>query len=506
MAHRASEQRKAKRRRIEAWQQQDPAYFERARISRDRLIRLEQDLVGTMVFPWDPDYNKDRLESNPAFQAFPIVIVKCAVENDVWICLQAAEDLKVPFCVRSGGHSTAGYSVVTDGIVIDVSGLSYVQVNAANYTVTAGPGTNFDTLNGALNTTGLHVPSGECGDVCVGGFVQGGGYGYTSRCFGIQSDCVVAFRVMLANGGIVIANATTNSDLFWALRGGTGGNFGVVLSVTYGLSVVPSVWAYSIQWNIGDAAAALLEMQTNYMLTGAPKELGATINLGFNGTTPVLLMQGMYVGSATEGKQALASLLSLGSADLNVDISGTYAAMDAYLETHPYTIPNPPDGSKEDKRAGYIEKPLTLADWQAIVNYELTAPNPNNTAIIEPYGGAINAYPVSDSAFIHRKAAMDFFVDVFWVHDSDQQQAVDWLAGFWKLMQPHLNGHVYQNYPHRELANFQHAYWGSAYPRLTQVKAKYDPQNVFKFAQSIAVGKSDVSPGPIVYELPPPAR
>ena len=75
MAHRASEQRKAKRRRIEAWQQQDPAYFERARISRDRLIRLEQDLVGTMVFPWDPDYNKDRLESNPAFQAFPIVIV-----------------------------------------------------------------------------------------------------------------------------------------------------------------------------------------------------------------------------------------------------------------------------------------------------------------------------------------------------------------------------------------------------------------------------------------------
>ena len=504
MAHRASEQRKAKRRRVEEWQQKEPAYFERIGISRERLSQMELQLVGKIVLPGDPGYDTDRQESNPAFQAYPIIIVYCAVENDVWICLEVAAALVKPFCVRSGGHSTAGYSVVNQGVLIDVSLLSYVSIDVANSMVTAGPGTNFDTLNGALNNTNLHVPSGECGDVCVGGFVQGGGYGYTSRCFGVQSDCVLGFRVMLANGGIVVANSTTNSDLYWALRGGTGGNFGVVLSVTYQLFVVPSVWAYSIQWNIDDAAAALLEMQTNYMLTGV-KELGATINLGFNGATPVLLMQGMYVGSSADGKQALSSLLSLGSADLDVDISGKYGAMDAYLETHPYSIPNPPSGSKEDKLAGYIEKPLTLADWQAIVNYELTAPNPNNTAIIEPYGGAINAFPVSGSAFIHRKAAMDFFVDVFWVNEADRQQAVDWLAGFWKLMQPHLNGHVYQNYPHRGLPDFQNAYWGSAYPRLTQVKAKYDPQNVFHFQQSIEVG-GQVSAGPIVYELPPPAR
>ena len=399
MAHRASEQRQAKRRRVEEWQQKEPAFFERIGISRELLTQLELNLVGKIVLPMDPEYDADRQESNPAFQAFPIAIVYCAVESDVWWCLQTAAAGRVPFCIRSGGHSTAGYSVVNKGILIDVSLLSYVSIDAANSLVTVGPGTNFDTLNGALNNTNFHVPSGECGDVCVGGFVQGGGYGYTSRCFGVQSDCVVAFRVMLYNGGIVVANATTNSDLYWALRGGTGGNFGVVLSVTYQLFVVPSVWAYSIQWNIDDAAAALLEMQTNYMLTGV-KELGATINLGFNGSTPVLLMQGMYVGSATAGKQALASLLSLGSADLDVDISGKYGAMDAYLETHPYSIPNPPAGSKEDKLAGYIEKPLTLADWQAIVKYELTAPNLNNTAIIEPYGGAINAFPVSGSAFV----------------------------------------------------------------------------------------------------------
>jgi FAD/FMN-containing dehydrogenase len=289
------------------------------------------------------------------------------------------------------------------------------------------------------------------------------------------------------------------------MRGGTGGNFGVLLEVTYRLYPVASVWAYSIQWGIGDAAAALLEMQTNYMRSGAPNELGATINLGFNDSTPVLLMQGMYVGSAADGKQALASLLSLGKALLNVDVSGPYGKMDAYLETHPYTIPNPPDGSRESKRSGYIAKALTLADWQAIVAYAQTAPNPNDTAIIEPYGGAINAYPKFDSAFIHRDVAMDFFVDVFWLKDTDKARELAWLDGFMTLMKPHFNGHVYQNYPHRGLEDFPRAYWGDAYGRLMQVKAKYDADNFFHFEQSIPVPPDPGVPiDPIVYTRPAP--
>lgn len=502
MAHRASRRRVNKRQRVEGWRQAEAARFAKLGVPREALIGLELSLVGRVVLPGDPDYDADRQESNPAFQAYPQIIIYCAVENDVWISMAVAQTYHLWVCVRSGGHSTAGYSV-NNGMVIDVSGLSYVQVNTLNSTVTVGAGTDFDTLNGALEPTGLHVPSGECGDVHVSGFVQGGGYGYTSRCFGIQSDSVVSFRVMLANGGIVNASKDANADLWWAMRGGTGGNFGVLLSVTYQLYPLASVWAYSIQWDVADAAAALLEMQTNFMITG-PKELGATINLGFNNGTPVLLMQGMYVGSATDGKAVLAPLLGLGSADLNVDQTGTYGAMDAYLETHPYTIPNPPDGSKESKRAGYIATPLTLADWQAVVAYSQTAPNPNDTAIIEPYGGAINSYPKLASAFIHRDVAMDFFVDVFWVDDGDQARELAWLDGFMALMQPHLNGHVYQNYPHRAMPDYRQAYWGEAYPRLMQVKSKYDPGNFFHFEQSIDVTALSGPPEPIVYEQPPP--
>lgn len=497
---RASARRKDKHRRIEEWRAQDPARFERLGISVAALAELERNLVGRIVLPWDPRYDRARQETNPAFQAFPQVIVYCEIAYDVELCLLAARAYHLWVCVRSGGHSTAGYSV-NSGMVIDVSGLNHVEVDADAMTVVVGTGADFDRLNGALNNTGLHVPSGQCGDVHVGGFVQGGGYGYTSRCFGVQCDSVLAFRVMLASGEVVAANSDENADLYWAMRGGTGGNFGVLLEVTFQLYPVASVWAYSIQWPIGDAAAALLEMQTNYMLTGAPKELGATTIIGRHDSVPVLLMQGIYVGSADAGKQALDSLLHLGSHELLVDKSGSYGTMNHLLENCPYAIPDPPKGSSEAKRAGYIKQPLALADWQQIVDYVQMAPNPNDSAVIEPYGGVINTYPEAASAFVHRDVAMDFFVDAFWSHERDMPRAIEWLDGFSALMQPFVTGAVYQNYPQRGLANFAAAYWGDAYPRLMQVKAKYDPDNFFHFEQSIALAPLDGSATtPIVYQ------
>jgi FAD/FMN-containing dehydrogenase len=449
------------------------------------LARLIAESVGKVVLPGDKDYDADRQESNPAFQAYPLAICYCAVEGDVLACLQLARSLKVPFVMRSGGHSTAGYSVVDNGIVIDMSLFDHVIVDTPTRTVRVGPGADFDTLNGALNSTGLHVPSGECGNVCVGGFVQGGGYGYTSRKYGIQSDSVLAFRVMLADGRIVVADAQHHELLHWALKGGTGGNFGVLLEVTYQLYPLPSVWAWAIQWSAADAPAVLVELQAHYMRHGAAPELGMTVNLGFHEGAQVMLAQGMWAGSRADGLAAVRSLMAFPSAQLLSDESGPYGAMDSYLDSNPYAIPDPPAGSKEDKRAGYIASTLTLAEWQAVVAYAATAPNPNNTMIIEPYGGYIATVPKLASAFIHRDVDMDLFVDVFWVDDKDMAAAKAWLDGFMALLKPHLNGHVYQNYPHAGLADFAHAYWGEALPRLKQAKQHYDPENLFRFPQSV---------------------
>lgn len=233
-------------------------------------------LVGRVVLPGSADYDEARQESNPAFQAYPLLIIYCECEDDVMLSLAFARTWKAWVAVRCGGHSTAGYSVNQMGVVIDLSDLSGVMIDPGTERVHVLPGTDFDHFNGSMGATGWHVPTGACGNVCVGGFVQGGGYGYTSRAYGIQSDLVESMRVALADGRIVTASATENAELYWAMRGGTGGNFGVLLQVTYRMVRLPSVWAWAISWEAADAADVLVLLQEQFMRTGAPDELWAT--------------------------------------------------------------------------------------------------------------------------------------------------------------------------------------------------------------------------------------
>jgi len=453
----------------------------------EAIAELEARLVGRVVLPSDPSYNEDRQESNPAFQSYPELIVYCVCESDVLECLAVARKYRLWVAVRSGGHSTAGYSV-NSGMVVDVSEMSGVVLDPAGQRVHVLPGTDFDHFNGAMNHTGWHVPTGACGSVHVSGFVQGGGYGYTSRAFGIQSDMVESFRVALADGRIVTASAQENAPLYWALRGGTGGNFGVLLQVTYRMVRLDQVWAWAVSWDAAHAAQVLALMQRQFMKTGAPDALGYMMNLGYQNGVPVYMVQGMFCGPREAGLQAIAPLLAVPSAQLLVDKTGTYPEMNVWLEDHPYTLPdNLPDGVAETKASGYINTPLSPADWQRIIDYFKTSPNPWSLAYLEPYGGAINRYPVGDSAFIHRDVDADLVVDVFWRNPAERAQMEAWLDGFMALVKPFLNGHVYQNYPDASLKDFASAYWGPAYPRLQQVKAQYDPTNFFHFQQSIAL-------------------
>lgn len=487
MAHRKSSHRVAKARRIEAWRTRAhaDAPAPTPRIGWDQLADLEATLAGRIVLPGDPDYDQARQESNPAFQAWPQVIVYCAGEQDVRLCIAFARMQSLWVAVRCGGHSTAGYSV-NDGMVIDLSELDSVVLDEARALVHVGAGTDFDRFNAAMDGTGWHVPTGACGSVCVGGFVQGGGYGYTSRAYGIQSDRVERMRIALADGRIVTASAEEHPDLFWALRGGTGGNFGIVLQVSYRMVRLDQVWAFAVSWEAAHAAQVLELMQRDFMKTGAPDALGYMMNLGYVGGQPVYMVQGMYCGPREEGLAAIAAWLAVPSAQLLVDQTGTYPKMDAYLEDHPYSLPDDlPDGAAETKASGYVDRPISRAQWQAVIDYFQTSPNPWSLAYLEPYGGAINRYPAGDSAFVHRRIDMDVVVDVFWRSEAERAQMTSWLEGFMRLLRPLMNGRVYQNYPDARLADFREAYWGPAFERLLTVKQRYDPDNFFHYQQSI---------------------
>jgi hypothetical protein len=454
------------------------------------LERLQRRIRGKVVVPGMPEYATARIGNQVYPHLFsPRIVVYCAVPGDVRVCLEAARHHGWRVTCRSGGHSSAGFSV-NDGMVIDVSLMSYVAVDPHRRRAQVGSGTNLGELNAVLGTYGLHVPGGTCDDVGVAGHMMGGGYGFTSRQYGMNCDRVVGVKMMLADGSIVEATMERNPDLLWAVRGGTGNQFGVLLDVTYELAELYDLWGFCIRWDEEHAPEALHALQSGYMRRGASDELGYLAVYTTFGTKRGLAVVGTYHGPADEGRRELEPLLGIGSAALTIDKVDTYAHLnDELLDVLPGIPPPPPgQGVYEAKQPGYVVEPLGRDGWQQVIDYYRTTPNPYNIVVIEPYGGEVSRIPADESAFVHRHVDMDFFVDSFWVGAPDgpkREQAEDWLAGYLELVRPWMNGHVYQDYPSRDLAGYRWAYWGDAFPSLLAVKEKYDPDGFFDFEQAI---------------------
>lgn len=459
-------------------------------IDPKQIRAFEHSLIGNVVLPDDPDYNNDRQVWNPAFQFFPEIIVYCETIADVRASLAFAREHDLWVVTRSGRHSTAGYSV-NNSMVLDTSKLCYVTVDPDVPMAYVGPGTPFKMLNSVLNSYHLHVPGGACQDVCVAGFMMGGGYGFTSRRFGMACDNVLGVTVMLWDGSIVIADETTNPDLFWAIRGGTGNNFGVLLEIRYKLHDLYEVWGVHITWPLSKAAKALEFLQANYMKDGATDKFGAYIFLAYQGDEKVLLVSALYCGPEEDGRKVIQPLLDDPIGGHCEDCStGTYQQINAWLYDEKYDIPVVPDQAAEGKQAGYIERQLTEAEWQRVVDYLDSTPNPYGAVAIEPYGGAINRMPVGKdgNAFIHRNMSMNFYVDVFWLSEEEKAVVVPWLDGFMEMMisEGFFVDRCYQNYPRRSQLNYRWLYWGDNFNSLLFVKQKFDPQNFFHYQQSIS--------------------
>lgn len=477
------------------------------RIPRARLKQVQAGLQGWIVLPGNPDYDKDRQLFNPVFNAYPVMIVYCVVETDVAIALQLAQEFVLPFTVRSGGHCTAGFSA-GPGVLIDVSNLDSVTVDSATNVATAGTGCPFGTLDSTLSNYGLHVPGGECPDVCIGGYMQGGGYGFTSVTFGMNCDNVLDMRVMLADGSIVTANASVNSDLWWAMRGGTGGNFGILLSVRYQLVALQQVFGWALIWplqtptDMQNATNALLTLQSQYMGPNLSAQLNIQVSLCFQPgmsadatpsvpEQPYLMVRGLYVGTQAQGQAAIQALCDLPGATLQWTEMDTFAQVNVDLLNKPYGMPYLPEASPmpcEDKASRYVSVPLSADQWTAVLELYIQAPNPITYFYMEFYGGAINAYPqypALGNAFVHRTSLYNAVMDVFWFNDSERPAAQAFLQDWMNLMTPAWNGEIYQNYPRLNEPNYAQAYWGDAQAGLYAVKCKYDPGHAFTFEQEV---------------------
>jgi len=487
---------------FERWDKLADSIFERA--PRARLKAAQLGLQGHIVLPGDPDYDADRKLFNPVFDTYPVVIIYCVVESDVAIALKLAQDLILAFTVRSGGHCTAGFSAGY-GALIDVSGLNDATVDTTAQIATVGTGCPFSKLDSVLNGCGLHVPGGECADVCIGGYVQGGGYGFTSVTFGMNCDNVIDMRVMLADGQIVTASETLNRDLWWAMRGGTGGNFGVLLSVRYQLRPLGDVFGWALIWalqteaDFENATGALMLLQWQYMLAALPPALNIQVSLCFQPGTqgglsptgpqyPYLMVRGLYVGSQADGQAAIQPLCDLPGAITQWTEVSSFYQLNTDLLNVPYGMPClAPDSPMpcEDKASRYVTRALAASEWRGLLDYYVTSPNTLSYFYMEFYGGAINAYPAEGNAFVHRTAAFNAVLDVFWFNDAEKGPSEAFLEGWKTYMQPMWNGEIYQNYPQVDQPDYGPCYWADAQAGLYAVKCKYDPTHAFRFAQEV---------------------
>jgi FAD/FMN-containing dehydrogenase len=465
----------------------------------EQVAELSKQLVGQITLPQDATYQQNRTTFMNAFQQFPQIIVYCAGFADVLSSIRFAKEVGLKPVCRSGGHSTAGYSV-NDDMVIDVSAMNYVRVDPDARVAWVGSGANFAQVNATLELYGLHIPGGGCETVCVAGYMQGGGYGFTSLMFGMNCDKVVGFQMALADGRIVKANASENPDLFWAVRGGTGNNFGVLLEIEYSLVPLGTLWGFGFKWpleNAEEAAAASVALhvwQTNFTGDAAPKNLGNEAVLAHTHNpgeplAPYFLIRGMFNGSEADCQKALEPVLKL-IPDVaqyrDIWRPGTYRDLNVYLLAYPTEMPdNVPASARSLAKSHIVARDLTVQECAAIIELYRASGNPDNFIGFEAYGGAINAIAPDANAFCHRTAAMDVFLFSFWLHEASRGEAEAYVSEFDRVIQPLSNGQSYQNYPNRDIADFGNAYFGGNLPRLRQVKRAYDPDNFFTFPQGL---------------------
>jgi FAD/FMN-containing dehydrogenase len=448
-------------------------------LSTDPRVRELARLVrGPVYAPASVQYAKLRIPFNSKYAAIhPLAIVQPLDERDVQAVVRWAVKRKVRIAARSGGHSYAGYST-TSGVVVDLARMSSVRVAAGRAVV--GTGARLGHVVSVLAGRGVGIPTGSCPSVGVAGLTLGGGFGFASRAWGLTSDNLVGARVVTADGTALAVDASHHADLFWALRGGGGGNFGIATQLTFRTHPV-STGAYFIDTYAWADAAQVLDAFLAWM-PSTPDALGALCRLAAGGT-PSIQIFGQHLGGQTALTSALAGLharvtpvhTTIGTESW-VDLARRWGGCTG-LTLEECAVPHPQAFSAGSDYIAKRPGAAALAAFPAAIEARGKA---SGALLVDAYGGAINRVQKTATAFVHRDQLAS--VQTFSAGGADARA---WVNSTRASIAPATSGFSYQNYIDPDLANWQHAYYGTNLPRLQQVKRRYDPGNLFRFAQSI---------------------
>jgi FAD/FMN-containing dehydrogenase len=432
-----------------------------------------------LLRPGDAQFPQYQTSFNERTALTPQVRAMCKTPRAVGTMIDWCRSHNLAFALRCGGHSYEGLSQ-SNSVVIDTRLMNTVMVDAAASTATVGAGASLGALYQGIAPHGFAFPGGSCPTVGVSGHVLGGGYGYLARPFGLACDNLLSVDLVNAQGQLVHADAEQNADLYWACRGGGGGSFGAAVGYQLRLIKLASVYTFNIHLNglaVAHAVSIMKEWQgwapqapntidSNFVITRTP-----------NAATIDLRCAGQSIGSLQELRRELNFLSSsVAVVQRSFINSVTYFAGGSQGWNYPSQIMK----GKSD----YATAPMSDAGLSTLMDQ--VSRGTGIYVICDSYGGAVASPAAGATAFAHRNDTLYCLqYGSSWSDPKETPTRLNEMRRFYAAMRPYVSGAAYVNYCDLDLTDWQDAYWGENLARLKQIKKAFDPDNVFRHAQSV---------------------
>ena len=458
----------------------------RAPVAGGTLESLRASLKGSLLAPGDAGYDEARSVWNGMIDRRPGLIARCADAADVQHAVRFAAAHDLLLSIKGGGHNIAGSAVCDGGLMIDLSDMRRVEVDAAARTARVEPGCTLADVDAETQKSGLATPLGINSTTGIAGLTLGGGFGWLSRKHGMTVDNLRAVEVVIATGELLRASEDENPDLFWALRGG-GGNFGVVTAFELQLHPVgPEVLSGLVVHPFDDAPAVLRYWRD--FTASAPDDLAVWVVLRKAPPLPflpeawhgreVVVLAAFHAGDMAEGERLLKPLRDFGNPIADVigphPYAGWQQAFDPLLE---------PGARNYWKSHDFTELDDALLD--TVVEHVGRLPSPHTEVFLGQLGGAVNRVAPDAMAYAHRDVRYIMNVHGRWEDPVQDEAGVGWARELFDAATPYAKGSVYVNFmTSDEGARVSQAY-GPNYARLAELKRRYDPDNRFRMNQNI---------------------
>ena len=453
------------------------------KIDADKLESLARSLRGPLIYPSNEGYGEARRVYNAMHDRRPALIVQAVDIADVVATVNFAREQGLDLAVRGGGHSVPGFGTCDDGIVLDLARMKGIRIDQASETVRAEGGCTLGELNHATGALGVAVPAGIVSTTGIAGLTLGGGMGYLSRAYGLSCDNLVSADVVTADGQLITCDSDHDPDLFWAIRGG-GGNFGVVTSFKYRTHPVNDVLGGPTFYRIDS------ETLRNYqkLMTEAPEEL--TVIFAFTRGLPV-----PFLPEEWHGQPVMATVTCwCGSPEKDAEITSAISGLgDALGQAH-WRMPFPeintlfddllPHGLQHYWKSN-VGREISKEATTVHMEHGPKVPTIESGAFFFPINGTCHSVDIDETAFAHREANYSLVLSGSWTDPADNEKNTEWVRSYYDALRPYSEEGGYINFMSADDQDRAPSNYGKNYLRLREIKAKYDPTNLFRLNQNV---------------------